>query len=571
MEIFYNRSIKTKLIAAFLIVSTFIGAVGILGISNIKKINNNATLMYNNNLQSIDDLHIIKENLLNIAIILEYLADERDSYRTDAFIQEIRYTTEANQVIMDRFDARESSDEVIEIWGGLKEDIDSYRIRREKIIETFRQGNRIAASASVKTLATFTQEMFTEIDNIILINQDMAHVQYENNNIAYKTTSTSMYTILIAGFVIALLLGYFMSMYISSAIKKGLDFAEALGNGDLRFEVIQSKSEDELGRLGRALGEAQNKIKQTIMQISLESDNVSSSAEELSATIEEINSTFETITNNTSGIIGDIQEINSATEELTATIQEVNSGVTQLASGSADGNEEAAAIKQRAETVKSQGQESKRVADRLLNEKGQAILKAIEEGKVVNEISIIAESISSIAAQTNLLALNAAIEAARAGDAGRGFAVVADEIRKLAEQSEEYVSNIQQVVGNVESAFNNLSKNSRETLNFINETVTKDYDLLIDTGVGYERDAVYFNGLSQDTAAMAEELNASTEEISSVIQHVASNMGSASENSDQIMAGMKETMSALEQIATAADHQAATAEKLNELIHLFKI
>lgn len=571
MGIINNRSIKTKLILAFLVVSFFIGAIGVLGTTNIKKINNNAASMYSNNLQSIDELHIIKENLLNIAIILEYLADERDSYRTEAFIQQIGDINFTNQEIIDRFEARELSSEIIEIWESLKENIDGYKLRGTKITDILKQGNRIAASGSIKELSFFTEKMFLEIDNIILINQEMAHREYENNNTAYKLTSTLMYTILIAGFVIAIALGYFMSMYISKAIKKGLDFAEALGNGDLRFEVIQSKSNDELGRLVRALGEAQNKIKQTIIQISSESDDVSASAEELSATIEEINSTFETINANTSSVVNGIQEINSATEELTATIQEINSGVTQLASGSADGNEEAAAIKQRAETVKSQGQESKRVADRLLNEKGQAILKAIEEGKVVNEISIIAESISSIAAQTNLLALNAAIEAARAGDAGRGFAVVADEIRKLAEQSEEYVSNIQNVVGNVESAFNNLSKNSRETLNFINETVTKDYDLLIDTGFGYEKDAVYFNGLSQDVAAMAEELNASTEEISSVIQHVASNIGHVSENSDEIMTSMQETMSALEQIAAAADHQAETAEKLNGLIHLFKL
>ena len=37
------------------------------------------------------------------------------------------------------------------------------------------------------------------------------------------------------------------------------------------------------------------------------------------------------------------------------------------------------------------------------------------------------------------------------------------------------------------------------------------------------------------------------------------------------MMGMEETKIALEQIAAAADSQASTAERLNELIHAFKI
>ena len=207
---------------------------------------------------------------------------------------------------------------------------------------------------------------------------------------------------------------------------------------------------------------------------------------------------------------------------MNATSGEIEDAIDSIANDSMQSAETAGEVSKRAENLKETAMDSQKRAQEIRTDVAVRLREAIEQSKAVENIRALSEAILSIASRTNLLALNAEIEASQAGSAGLGFSVVAGEIRSLAENSKQTANEIQNVTRLVVDSVQALSDSAEEVLEFLEEKVVKDYDMLLATGEQYNDDARMISEMVTNLSATTQQLYASIQTMSQAINDVAS-------------------------------------------------
>lgn len=223
---------------------------------------------------------------------------------------------------------------------------------------------------------------------------------------------------------------------------------------------------------------------------------------------------------NALGVSSVMQELTASMEEISSNITTVNSSATdanvqvsELAANLDDLNNYATGMEESAGALVESAKWNKNDTIEKVTPIGEALKKAMEESKSVEQIEGLTNDILGIANQTNLLALNASIEAARAGEAGRGFAVVADEIRDLAERSKNTANHIQNINLLVTSAVGDLVKASDALLDYVIDQVVPDYDEFLESGEKYNEDAIHVHEVVSKFHEMATAIDAHLADI----------------------------------------------------------
>ncbi|MHC8364858.1 methyl-accepting chemotaxis protein [Pseudomonas sp. ZT5P21] len=285
----------------------------------------------------------------------------------------------------------------------------------------------------------------------------------------YSTSFNLVITLLIIASGLTLLFAWLLTNSITKPIANALSAAEAIAEGNLT-RPITVDGEDEAGRLLAAMAKMQDKLRDTLQRISGSATQLASAAEELNSVTDESARGLTQQNNEIEQAATAVNEMTSAVEEVARNAVSTSEASKNATTSAGDGRDLVQETVSAIERMSADVQSTATLIGDLANE-------SRDIGKVLDVIRGLAD-------QTNLLALNAAIEAARAGEAGRGFAVVADEVRALAHRTQQSTSEIERMIGSIQSGTEHAVDSMR------NSTERAESTLNIARGAGLSLDTI---------------------------------------------------------------------------------
>ncbi|MEX5543698.1 methyl-accepting chemotaxis protein [Pseudomonas poae] len=318
-------------------------------------------------------------------------------------------------------------------------------------------------------LLSNSEQVNAVLARLLDLNNKMALATNQEATDQYSSAFNLVVGLLLITTLMTVLFAWLLTRSITAPISQALEAAEEIAEGNLT-RPINVDGNDEAGRLLAAMAKMQEKLRDTLQRISGSATQLASAAEELNVVTDE-SARGLTRQNN------EIEQAATAVNEMTSAVEEVARNAVSTSEASRNATTSAG-------DGRDLVQETVSAIERM---SGDVQATATLIGELANEsrdIGKVLDVIRGLADQTNLLALNAAIEAARAGEAGRGFAVVADEVRALAHRTQQSTSEIERMIGSIQSGTEHAVDSMR------NSTERAESTLSIAKGAGLSLDTI---------------------------------------------------------------------------------
>ena len=329
------------------------------------------------------------------------------------------------------------------------------------------------------------------------------------------------------------------------------------------------KRKDETGRMAISLHNMRKNLRQMVANIRHVYTDLKNTTEQLSDTTKRVREMSSVNTDTTQELAAAMEETAATMETVNTTVSDIKERATDIERYSKEGRESSVEVKERAGQLKLKTQAASEKTVQMYENVQQKTEAAMEQAKAVEKINQFTQAILEISSQTNLLALNASIEAARAGEAGKGFAVVAGEIGTLAAQTSTTVGSINEIIAEVNQAVANMTGCLKESTDFLEQTVLKDYEDFMGVADQYTKDATVFD---DDMSAISGQINtllSSIVEIADAMQGGSAPGSEAADGVTDIAQKTLEVSGIVQGNETLVDNNRENIVRLNSVIEMF--
>lgn len=590
-----NLKVRTKLNLILTLVILLVVLASVVSINNMNQIKDKALETIDaSSRQSYDDS--IKQQ---VSVVISLLSEVYDEYKAGAYTLDEAKKIAADEVRQMRYgDAGyfwidQSDGTNVVLLGSDTEgtnrmetqDAEGYQMIKEIIRVAVEDGGGYTDYVFPKEGETEPSpkrsysEYFEPFDWVVgtgnytdYIDTAIAAQDEEFSGYAVKKAATMIVACVVMLIIVAILIAM-ISRDITKSLKKIKEQFDIIAGGNFARKIQKPmlKRKDDFGQLANELEKMRESVRSLLAQVKIEAANIDTVVESIDNHVFNLNGEIEDVSATTEQLAASTQETAASAEQINGMTQQIEEAAREIAIRAQDGATEAEEIHQRATQTKDETVANRMKVKQMLSEIREGLEKALEDAKVVEQISVLADSILAITGQTNLLALNASIEAARAGEAGKGFAVVAEEIRVLAEQSKDAVANIQAVTENVNHAVRNLTSDSNRLLDFVDTDIVESFNNFEKMADDYNLDAAKINDLVSDFSATSEELVASITNITQAIDGISSASNDSAAGTTNIAQKTVSIASGSAEVMKGAKDAESSAEELRKNVNNFII
>ena len=417
-----NLGIGTRLSLAFTLVVVLLIGVAVYSVTSLAGMNASMHMTVEGRLLKVIDLGHVKENALEIGVMVRDAALTEDAalvQRNTQRIEGMRKDMGSTLDALGKLIAASGRPDLQKTFSDLNTAREAYNGQLDMVLRQLGSGEFAGArSALVATLPATQAPYFEKLDEIMAGGRNLALAAVKQADEGFAWTRNVLLGLTALAVLLAVVMGTAITRSITGPARDALEAAEALATGNLRH-AFTVRSSDEMGRMLTALERAFRHLAALVHGIQQASGSIDGATREIAR--------------------GNA-DLSQRTEQQAASLEQTAASMEQLTS----------TVRQNADNAR-QANQLAVSASEVATEGGRVVRDVVQTmdslSKSSTQVAEITGVIESIAFQTNILALNAAVEAARAGEQGRGFAVVASEVRNLAQRSSAAAKEIAGLIG----------------------------------------------------------------------------------------------------------------------------